>query len=311
VTDNSLPARLAAVGALVARAPERPEVLSHRTDRLVVRVGDVVVKAHAVGTAVDALSARLRIAADPLLAELLLAPLPIPPSGAAPHVPGTGGLAVSTAGRLVTVWPLGEPLSQDDPDAAPWRPAAAMLARLHAIPVEELRPFPAAGGPDRLGRAISALRGLRPTAATHAVLRAFAGLPPADPSGNVLVHGDWHFGQLVRVPEAGWRMVDIDDLGASDPAWDLGRPAAWFAAGLLPPEQWDAFLEAYRAAGGVGVPASGDPWPRLDVPARMLTVQAAAQAVVTAAEEGRPLDDVDEALVDACVRMVGIVEANG
>ena len=47
-----------------------------------------------------------------------------------------------------------------------------------------------------------------------------------------LVHGDWHLGQLARV-DAEWRLLDIDDVGLGDPAWDLGRPAGFWAAGLL------------------------------------------------------------------------------
>jgi hypothetical protein len=105
---------------------------------------------------------------------------------------------------------------------------------------------------------------------------------------------------------ADWRLIDVEDLGIGDPAWDLGRPAAWFAAGLLPPAVWDRFLSAYRAAGGSALPRDGDPWQALDVPARALAVQAAALAVAAADREGRPLDEVETALVDACRRIIQV-----
>ncbi|MFG2192252.1 phosphotransferase family protein [Streptomyces sp. NPDC048639] len=122
---------------------------------------------------------------------------------------------------------------------------------------------------------------------------------------GTLCHGDWHLGQLVRhpAPDGAWLLIDVDDLGLGDPAWDLARPAAWFALGLLAPEIWQRFLGAYRSAGGPAVRPEGDPWPELDVPARALTVQMAALALARAAAEGRDPDEDEEALVDGCVRI--------
>jgi hypothetical protein len=100
-----------------------------------------------------------------------------------------------------------------------------------------------------------------------------------------------------------WLLIDVDDLGVGDPAWDLARPAAWYACGLLPPDEWSRFLTAYRGEGGPAVPSAGDPWPALDVPARALTVQTAALAVAKSAAARRPLDEVEQAVVDACARM--------
>ncbi|NDZ99061.1 phosphotransferase, partial [Streptomyces sp. SID10116] len=122
-----------------------------------------------------------------------------------------------------------------------------------------------------------------------------------------LCHGDLHLGQLVRGPDGRWLLIDVDDLGVGDPAWDLARPAAWFACGLLSPQEWTRFLDAYRDAGGPAVPADGaDPWSTLDVPARALTVQTAALVIVKAVAADRPLDEVEQALVDACARMSGV-----
>ncbi|MER7973646.1 aminoglycoside phosphotransferase family protein, partial [Streptomyces sp. NPDC096080] len=51
------------------------------------------------------------------------------------------------------------------------------------------------------------------------------------------------------------------------------------------------------------VPADGDPWPALDVPARALTAQTAARALAKAAGENRAPDEVELSVLDACARM--------
>jgi len=267
--------------------------LADRPDATVVRHADTVAKAHAPGTAPADLVPRLAMAAR--LPGILLPPL--------------GETPVDLHGRLVTFWPYGEPVDPENPGAAPWEPAATLLAHLHRTPAPP--GLPPMRGPVKAALAVARL--LATTRRGHAVpvLRAWLTLPAwaraETPMSDTttLCHGDLHLGQLVRhpAPDGPWRLIDVDDLGVGEPAWDLARPAAWYACGLLSPDDWSRFLGAYRAAGGPAVPAGGDPWAALDVPARALTVQTAARAIVKAIEADRALDDVEQAVVDACDRM--------
>ncbi|WP_101782775.1 aminoglycoside phosphotransferase [Nonomuraea indica] len=257
-----------------------------RTDVVVLRRGEVVVKAHSAREDAAALRVRLRAVASAALHGVLLAPL-------RPDV-------LTVAGRLVTVWPAGRPVSPDELDEAPWEEGARLLARLHATPLTPLPPLPAAGGPARVARAVERMPGDGPVA--RLVRQAFAELPEPEPGPGLLTHGDWHLGQLVH--RDGWLLIDVDDLGAGDPAWDLARPAAWYAAGLLDPVVWERFLGAYLAAGGPALRGGEDPWRWLDLPARALTVQLVAVAVLNAHREARELDEVEHSLVESCNRIV-------
>ncbi|WP_280231464.1 aminoglycoside phosphotransferase family protein [Nocardia cyriacigeorgica] len=268
-----------------------PEVLADRVDVLVIRVGEVVVKAHPADSDVSALRTRLRVADLPWLRSVLLAPVPV-----------DGETLLSRTGRPITLWPSGSPVDPEAPDAAPWESAARLLATLHAAPVHGCRDLPAAGGPARVHRAMRRLHNaghVVDATAAAVVRRAYDSLPELNCAPKALTHGDFHLGQLVRPADGAWRLIDLDDLGLGDPAWDLARPAAFFAAGILDPAAWTRFVTAYRAAGGPAIPPDGDIWPALDLPARAVVVQAAALAVAS----GRPLDDLDTALVDTCLRL--------
>ncbi|MFF9202404.1 phosphotransferase [Streptomyces sp. NPDC014986] len=268
--------------------------LAHRPDATVVRHADTVAKAHAPDT--DPAHLALRLTAAARRPDVF-----VPPLRPAP---------IALHGRLVTFWPYGTPVDPDDPDAAPWEPAAALLALLHRTPVDTAG-LPAMRGPARAAHAVTRLRALGdPPPAAVPVLRAWAALPAwaraeaPMPETGTLCHGDLHLGQLVRLSGGRWRLIDVDDLGVGDPVWDLARPAAWYACGLLPAPEWERFLDAYRAAGGPAVPAGADPWAVLDVPARALTVQTAARMITKAVTEGRQPDEPEQSVIDACARMV-------
>lgn len=288
-------------GPAVALPRQRPAASGGR-GVLVARVGDAIVKAHHPRTDAAALARRLAAAAHPALADVLLPPLRRSPA----PLPG---------GRVATVWPRGAPLdAASDPGLVPWEAAGELLAALHAADPAPLGPLPAMGGPARAARALHRLRraGTPRPDARRAVERVWESLPPwcrgeAPPAAGAPVavcHGDFHLGQLVRHPPPGgpWRLIDVDDLGTGDPAWDLARPAAWYAAGLLPAPAWERLLTAYqRAAARAGSRGLGpDPWTRLDAPARAVTAQLAADAL---AGSGEVLEE-RRAFVDACFRIV-------
>ena len=232
--------------------------------------GGVVYKLHRPGTDPRGLATRLRIAAE---SGSLLSPLDA--------FPERMGL------RWRTRWPRVETVAPQ-PESVPWADAGRLLAGLHreAIPGR----MPAHGWPHRLRRMVRGTDDdtIRRAAAELPVQVWRAGSPDRP---TTVVHGDWHLGQLGRRSvNAPWILIDVDDLGVGDPAWDLARPAGFWAAGLIPDDDWAAFLHSYRDAGGPAVP-SGDPWPVLDPFARAAVVQAAAH-------------HLDDELLAACERML-------
>lgn len=245
-----------------------------RSGAQIVVDGDVVYKLHRPGTNPRALRMRLRVAAQ---SKSLLAPLSTDPE------------PIGTRWR--TRWPRVETVAPQ-PDRLPWADAGKLLACLHNENIPHR--MPPHGWPQRLRRTVDTLR----TGGDPVVRRAAAELPaaawrPGSPERpTTLVHGDWHLGQLGRRQEdEPWLLIDVDDLGIGDPAWDLARPAGFWAAGLIPDDDWVAFLQAYRDAGGVAVPSTADPWPVLEPFARAAVVHAAANS------------PHDELLVAACARM--------
>jgi len=240
--------------------------------------GHVVHKLHRIGTDPQALVERLRIATE---SEALLEPISV--------VPERAGL------RWRTSWPTVKTVVAE-PDRAPWAEAGRLLAGLHSEAVPGGAPVH--GWPQRLRRAVDNLKGT-----TGVVHRAAAALPddvwragsPDRPS--TLVHGDWHLGQLGRrTANTPWVLIDVDDLGTGDPLWDLARVAGFWAAGLIPDDDWGTFLDAYRSD-GPALPV-GDPWPVLEPFARAAVVHAAASGLAHG-----DTDETQQVLLAACERM--------
>jgi aminoglycoside phosphotransferase (APT) family kinase protein len=261
-----------------------PDEVLHTRSGAELRLGrGIVVKRHRRGTEARLLAARLTAAG---VVPELLAPL-------------VGTVEVDGQGRCVTRWPRVPVLAADDP--IPWGEWGRLLARLHRTPlVGPLRLLPVADPWARLDRALTALDGtvgVTDPASASLLHEVAAALPREPATSRMLVHGDVHAGQL-GLTHHGWVLIDVDDLGLGDPAWDLARPAGYWAAGLLPDDGWHAFLAGYTTGAGPAVDP-GDPWVRLDTPARAAVITAAAHAL----EPGSPTADAREALLSACAAM--------
>lgn len=263
-------------------------------------VGRIVLKVHWPGTAPGPLAARLRLAADPRLHDVLLGPVHPEP--------------LPLADRWVTVWPLAEPLPDTlGPFDVPWEAVARLLAGLHAHPVPDPAQLPGSGQVERVERTMDDLLGTcggpdgpsgPPQVPT--VLAAWERVRDEGPGPvRAVTHGDWHFGQVVRPPGAadGWRLIDIDDLGWGDPTWDLGRAAAFHLLGVVPRGPWRVLVSAYRDAGGLALP-DDDLWRHLERGARAHVVHAAARALIRHRLTGDHPDDLDRELLRACDRML-------
>ncbi len=286
-------------GGAPSPAPPAPP-LADRPDATVVRHAGIVAKAHAADADPAELALRVTVAAR--LPGILLPP-------ARPDA----RRAARSARHVLAVR---HPCGPGGPGRGrPGRPRPPLLARLHRTPAPIAVPPHARPREGRASRRPPPDRRPAPPPPPPPCCTPGPPSPPGPGRGgppcrtrtpSATATSTSASSYATPRPEGPWLLIDVDDLGTGVPAWDLARPAAWYACGLLSPDDWHRFLTAYRAAGGPAVPPHGDPWPALDVPARALTAQTAAWAVAKAAAADRPLDEVERSLVDACARMASI-----
>lgn len=271
----AVPAWVSASVAGLGPTPSRAQIRHTRSGATLWLLPDLVVKLHAARTDPAALAVRLRVAAgnSAFVSPCTTSPLPGPD------------------GRVASVWPR-VPVLDPTTTTEPWVMAGDLLAGLHRSPPPAAAPRH--GWPDRLRRA----RDRAPERLQPLGDRLLAEVA-ARAEAPVLLHGDWHLGQLGFWNDR-WRLLDMDDVGVGDPAWDLARPAGFWACGLLSDADWDALCDGYRASGGPGLPRSEDPWPGLDLPARCAVFVAAVAAVREPTAHSR---ETAAALLAACRAM--------
>lgn len=247
------------VPLLTRGLPTRPYAPEH--SQVYICAG-VIVKLHSAAADPGRLARRIHCIGGPDIDRLWIQPLIYAPFEA----PG---------GRLATIWPRVTVLATID--RPPWQEIGSLLARLHTLPIQD--------DPPRLGghtRLQLALRYLRNTSSAELGWLLDHGERVAEllaqPRLTTLAHGDFHLGQVGHTPlRRSWKLLDADDFGTGDPAWDLASPAAYWQAGLLDDNAWAEFLSAYRDGGGAAVSAVGDPWPALNLPTQAALVIAIAQ----------------------------------
>ncbi|MDR1834040.1 MAG: aminoglycoside phosphotransferase family protein [Propionibacteriaceae bacterium] len=254
----------------VVTRPQRPEQAK------VFICGGVVVKVHAPGTRRADLTARLAAIEAVELDRVWLLPL----SGRPLPAPDE---------RLATIWPRATLVSTvEDP---PWEDAGALLARLHQADARRLPKLPAHGGVLRFERAVRAARGISAEPwlgeLGEGLLRRFH-----KSKLKYLVHGSFHLGQLGHpLLSRPWRLLDPDDLGLGDPAWDLARPAALFRLGRLPEGAWSRFTRAYQAGGGPALPQGADPLDALADVAQASLLITAVHSLTNIGAHSKPTTD--------------------
>lgn len=268
----------------------QPEPTASRSGAVILRVAGLALKTHTASCDGAALALRLRVACD---VPALLSPLSADPQF----------LRTPVGERWVSVWPAVEPLRAGSAAQVAWREIGSVAARLHRRPPPVGCALPH-GGLTRIRRVATGLDRLAaPSWLTGLAQRLADEASRPFELAATLVHGDLHLGQVGRGPAGDWLLFDVDDLGLGDPAWDLGKIAGLWAAGQLDHASWEEFLGGYRSADGPAVPAEGNPWPRLDLPARAAVLTTLFGLLRDRAAGQRVDENLVQELQSTCRRM--------
>ena len=151
--------------------------------------------------------------------------------------------------RWRTRWPRVETVVPQ-PECVPWADAGQLLARLHGEAIPRRVP-PMAGrsgcGAPSMHCGTHTDDTIRPRGSATA-RRSVAGRVPGSADARSCTATGTSASSVGGRPRRAWVLIDVDDLGVGDPAWDLARPAGFWAAGLIPDADWTMFFDAYREA---------------------------------------------------------------
>ena len=221
----------------------------------------------------------------------------------------------------ISYWPEAERLSPNKLTKSIWSEIGILLAKLHSTPLKkiELR-FPselfkifsdineklqrcnkqcAAGSKHRTQLKIiyQAWISILTHKNFHKVVKDIRLRP------KVWSHGDFHLGQIVFIKDqenSSARFIDIDTICHSIPEWDLARPSALFAAGILPAPLWRSFIESYFELGLKQTLNEKILWSNLDMPAKVMTIKLACLALNRATLADEQLEDTEMQLIETC-----------
>ncbi|WP_307448372.1 MULTISPECIES: phosphotransferase family protein [Microbacterium] len=147
-------------------------------------------------------------------------------------------------------WGIGDLATTISPAHA--QAAGRALARMHALPVDGADDADDPGA--RAGNAARAIASVLPSAARRAVGLA-RHLPPR--RQRAVVHGDFSADQVLLGADGEIRLIDLDRMGAGEPALDLAGFAVeeFLRTGDI--SITNELVTAYRAAGG---PVTDEEW---------------------------------------------------
>jgi hypothetical protein len=221
----------------------------------------------------------------------------------------------------ISYWPEAERISPDKLTDGLWSEIGSLLARLHSVPLKnsslrfpaELFPifsevnekiescFKKSAGSSKYREHLETINHAWISILTnknfHKVVKDIRLRP------KVWSHGDFHLGQIVIIQDQGKnaaRLIDCDSLCHSIAEWDLARPAALFAAGILPAQFWQSFIESYAEHRFKCKLNEKKLWSSLDIPAKVMTVKLATNAVNRATLTDDYLEDSELELIETC-----------